>query len=160
MKWEAKEASTVNSAITFYFLISAFIAALHLSSISSTFSFLISPRSSVPEGIRELISPPRRYKTPTDDSSSPVTSLSALPLHSFSSLWHLFLSLTTAVPSLANFHQEEMRGLRTLEGGRLCTTCFTCEASGGLQSIIMISSPVGEERGGEDVRARTWYGLS
>ncbi len=65
----------------------------------------------------------------------------------FKSLWHLFLSLTAAVPSLANFHCEEMRGLRTFEAEPLCTTCFTCKASGGLQSIIMIPSPGGAEGG-------------
>lgn len=117
----------------------------------------------LPERIRKLIfSLPPHYKTPPDDSSFPLTSLSALPLHSFSSLWHLFLSLTTPVPSLANFHRKEMRGLRTFKGRQaepLCTTCFTCEASGGLQSIIMISSPVGAEGERHESSDMVWFEL-
>lgn len=107
-----------------------------------------------------ILSQPPHYKTPTDDSSFPLTSLSALPLPSFSSLLHLFLSLTTSAPSLANFHCEEKRGLRTLEwrrAERLCTTCLTCKASGGLQSIIRLSSPVGVER--HESLVMVWFEL-
>lgn len=99
-----------------------------------------------------IFSLPCHFKTPTDDSSSPLTSPSALPLPSFSSLWHLFLSLMTQVPSLANFLHEEMRVLRTFGVGwgdreQFCTTCFTCKASGVLQSVIMISRAQSELRG-------------
>lgn len=104
-------------------------------------------------GPEELISSHPPYnKTPTDESSSP----SALPLHPFSSLWHLFLFLTTAAPSLANFHHEEVRGPRTSEWLR--ATCSTYEASAGLQPIITLSSPVGVEA--RDTRALTRCGLS
>lgn len=107
-----------------------------------------------------ILSQPPHYKTPTDDSSFPLTSLSAQPLPPFSSLWHLFLSLTTAAPSLASFHCEEKRRLRTLkwrQADRPCTTCLTCKASGGLQSIIRLSSPVTAER--HESLVMVWFEL-
>lgn len=140
---------------------------LFLLSISSTFKHLLSLS---PLSFLQLIcargdqkNPSSLYhpiiKTPTDDSSSPLTSQSAPT----SPLVFIFMAplplLNDSSSFISKLSPRGNEGIEDvpLEAGRqpLCTTCFTCEASGGLQSIIMISSSVGA-RG----RARTWYGLS
>lgn len=172
MKREAKEARSYKEHFQLcnnYFFLD--LLKVYCSSTPSFFyliyiSFLISPFRStsfspfVPKGIRKthLLS-----TTPLYNTYRWLILPYHLPIRPASPFVFIFMAPLPRLNDSRSFIRKlsPWGNERTSEGRQaelLCTTCFTCKASGGLQSIIMISSPVGAE--GRDMRARTWYGLS